>query len=69
MARVLDTIRAAIRGSHETPAAIAGRAGIHRSVLSKLLAGRSVTVEVAEKLASALGLRLEVIRKGKSKGR
>ena len=69
MARLIDTIRAAVRKSPHTPGAIAERAGLPRSALSRLLAGKSMTVEGAEKVAKALGLRIKAEPMSKRKGR
>ena len=69
VARLLDTIRAAIRDSGQTPASIARRAQVARSQLSRLLSGeRGVSVEAMERLADALGLEV-VIRPRRSRKR
>lgn len=60
MADMLETIRAAIRNHPETPAAIAARAGLPKSALSRLLAGKAMTVDGVEKVARALGLRIKI---------
>ena len=70
MAGLLDAIRTAILRSNDTPGAIATRAGLPRSAVSRLLAGKTVTVDGAEKLAAALGLTIRVEPKLKTtKGR
>lgn len=68
MAGLLESLRRAIRASRETPSAIAERAGVHRSVVSKLLSGLTVTVEVSERLADALGLAVGLEPKRRRKG-
>lgn len=69
MAKLLDAIRKAINTGEESPASVAKRAGVARSQISRLLSGeRGVSVDVAERLAEALGLQITIGRKGR-KGR
>lgn len=66
MAKLTDTIRAAVKASEHTPYAIAKGAGIARSQLSRLLSGESgMTVDTLERLADFLGLRIRVEPKSK----
>ena len=60
MADLLNELRKAIREGDELPSAVAARAGVHKSVVSRLLAGLTVTVEVAERLADAMGYKVEL---------
>jgi predicted transcriptional regulator len=69
VAKLLDTIRKAIRTSGEMPAAIAARAGLPKSALSRLLAGKTMTVDGIEKLARALRLTIKVEPERGRKGR
>jgi transcriptional regulator with XRE-family HTH domain len=61
MAQLLRSIRAAIRESSETPGAIAARAGVARSQVSRLLTGGAgISVRNVERLAQAMGMRVEL---------
>lgn len=69
MSLILDSIRAAIRASDQTPSAIAKGAGVARSQVSRLLRGeRGLSVEGVERLVDHLGLEV-VIRPKRAKGR
>lgn len=66
MAKLTDTMRAAVKASDQTPYAIAKGAKIARSQLSRLLSGEcGMTVDTLERLADYLGLRIRVERKSK----
>ncbi|MFN5946777.1 MAG: helix-turn-helix domain-containing protein [Phycisphaerae bacterium] len=71
MAKLTNTIRAAVKASDQTPYAIAKGANVARSQLSRLLSGESgMTVDTLERLADYLELRITIEPKGKStKGR
>lgn len=70
MARLLDIIRQAIRQSDKSPAQIAKEAGVAKSQLSRLLSEeRGLSVDVLERVAEALNLRITIEPKGKSKER
>lgn len=70
MADLLDSMRRAIRESGMLPGHVADRAGLERSVVSRLLAGRGLTLDNAERIAAALGMRIELRKAGKArKGR
>lgn len=64
---LLDELRRAIRQSGELPARIAERAGLPKSALSRLLAGRGLAVDGVERIARAIGYRVE-LRRNKRKG-
>jgi plasmid maintenance system antidote protein VapI len=65
-----DQLAALIRGSGQTPAALASAAGVAPSVLSRFLNGRrGLTSDTIDRLAVALGgVRLETA-KGRGRGR
>ena len=68
MAKLTDSIRAVVRGSGQTPYAIAKGAKVARSQLSRLLSGESgMTVDTIERLADYLGLEV-VIRPKSTRG-
>jgi transcriptional regulator with XRE-family HTH domain len=71
MAKLTNTIRAAVKASDQTPYAIAKGANVARSQLSRLLSGESgMTVDTLERLADHLGLRIVIEPKSKTtKGR
>jgi DNA-binding phage protein len=70
MSDVLDAITAAIKASGRTPASIAKEAGIHKSQLSRMLAGeQGLRIESVEKLAKVLRLRITIEPKSKSRER
>lgn len=61
MAQLIEQLRQAIEASDETPAAIARRAGLARSQLSRLLSGETgLSAGNLERLADALGLEIIV---------
>lgn len=63
MSETADALREAILASGETRYAIAKRAGLAESQLARLMSGeRSLSLESAEALARALGLRIELTR-------
>ena len=54
-----DDIHAAIAKADLSPYELARASGVHRSVLSRFVAGkRTITLETADKLAEALRLRI-----------
>ena len=68
MNTVMDDLRKAIRGSGETPYAIAKGAGVDKSMLSRMLREeRVLTLESAEKVAAYLGLEIVVKKRSKRK--
>lgn len=70
--KVVTTIRDAIKTSGETRYAIAKRAGVSQSQLSRLIHGKRgmLRLDTIERLADALGLRITIEPKGKTrKGR
>lgn len=59
MARTLDELRRAIESSGETRYAVAKRAGLPQSALSRLVSsGRGMTIDGIERVADALGMEL-----------
>lgn len=64
---MIEQLREAIRKSGEGLGRLARRAGVGRGELSRLVRGdaRGLTLDVAEKLAAALGLALVARRAGK----
>lgn len=63
-ARVADQLRTAIAASDLTPSEIARRSGVSRSFLSRFISGeRGISLESAEEVAAALGMRLLVKKK------
>jgi DNA-binding phage protein len=63
-------LREAVRTSGRSMCATAREAGIDKASLSRFLSGeRSLTLESAERLAEALGLRLVAGRRGRRKAR
>lgn len=70
MANLTETIKAAIKASDETPAAIARGAGIHKASLCRLLSGeRGLDVASIEAVADYLNLEIVVRPKAVSKRR
>ncbi len=68
MAKLTDSIRAAIVASDQTPYAIAKGAGVARSQLSRLLSGESgMSVDTLERLADYLGLEVTIKTKIKTR--
>lgn len=65
---LLNDLRRAIRQSGQLPVQIAERSGLPKSALSRLLSGKAMTVDGVERVARALGLRVE-LRPNKRKGR
>jgi DNA-binding phage protein len=65
---LLAQLRTAIRKSPDAPGAIAARAGLPRSALTRLLRGRPMTIDGCERLAKAMGMRV-VLMSIKRKGR
>lgn len=61
---LLEQLRRAILESGMLPGHVADRAGLARSVVTRLLQGREATVANAERLAAALGLRIELRKAG-----
>jgi transcriptional regulator with XRE-family HTH domain len=72
MGHITDQFREIIRASDETPTAIARRAGLAPSTLTRFLDGsrgkRGLSDDVIERLAEALGLEI-VIRPKRRKER
>lgn len=65
---VLQAIKIAIEESGETRAAIARRAGMAESQLSRLMSNeRGLRIEAAERLAGALGLEIVVRPKARKR--
>lgn len=71
MGMLTKAIQAAIRGSDQTPYAIAKGAKVARSQLSRLLSGeRGLDTDTIERLADYLGLEITIAPKGgKRKGK
>jgi len=70
MGELTTAIAKAIRASHETPYAIAQRAGVNRSQISRLLSGeRGMNSETIEALADALGYDVKLVKRSPRKGR
>lgn len=65
MAKLTESIRAAVRTSDQTSYAIAKGAGVARSQLSRLLSGESgMTVDTIERIAEYLELEITIAPKG-----
>lgn len=65
---VIDELRDAVRNAGILPVDVARRAGVNKSVLSRLLAGGTMTMENAEKVAEAVGYSVILKRHNKRKG-
>jgi len=65
---ISDQLRIAIV-AYGSGYALAAAAGVHRSVVCRFLAGRSVTVDTVDALAEVLGLRLVQSRSARRRKR
>lgn len=63
-----ERIRAAVKSSGEAPGTIAKRAGLPRSALSRLMAGKTLSAEGCDAVARALGMRIDLVPARRRKG-
>ena len=62
-----DVLREAIRSANVTPSELAALAGIDKGIVSRFLRGqRTMTVDTAQRLLSAMGCSVTIKRRKKS---
>lgn len=69
MSETLDKLKAAIGASGESRRQIALRANVNEAALCRLMSGeRGLSIDAAERLAAALGLKIVVMPAGQKAG-
>jgi transcriptional regulator with XRE-family HTH domain len=67
MSKIADTLRRSIKTSDLSQTQIAAGVGVAPSTITRFTAGGTIDVELAERLAEFLGLRITILRTPKKK--